>query len=156
MKWIISLLAMLGLTGCETTQHSAIQPTDLTGIKTSVVSASEGVTRSSSIASEVLKTGAKPGDSRIKALALQLTAIQKDLAQARKDIDDKQKQITKVTADMNKVVDRLNYLEPKYAAAVGILWKWRLIAIGSWVAMACFVLFRGWIKAHIPFLGAWL
>lgn len=156
MKWLLSLLTCFGCTGCLTTQHSAIQPTDLSGIKTAVIAASEGVSRSSTIAAEVLKTGAKPGDSRIKALALQLSTIQKDLAQARKDIDDKQAQITEVTEKMNKAVTRLNYLELKYPEAVGLLWKWRLIAIGSWVAVACYFLFRGWIKLHVPFLAPFL
>ena len=38
--------------------------------------------------------------------------------------------VTNQTATLNKTTDRLNYIEPKYQKAVGLIWKWRLYFFG--------------------------
>ncbi len=38
--------------------------------------------------------------------------------------------VTNQTATLNKTTDRLNYIEPKYQSAVGLIWKWRLYFLG--------------------------
>ena len=81
-----------------------------------------------------------------------------DLQAAQKELSERQVQVDVLTASLNTATDRLNYIEPKYSEAVGLLWKWRMISVGALfvgilaggVLMA---IFRVWLKAQIPILG---
>ena len=50
--------------------------------------------------------------------------------------------VTNQTATLNKTTDRLNYIEPKYEKAVGLIWKWRLIALGIIGAIAALLVIK--------------
>lgn len=150
---LLSVLILATLSGCASMNRPNLTPTDLATIAKAVDAAGVRVDTAGKIVADVYATGAQPKDKRLQALAEDLKLLRADLERAKKEIAAKQGEIDKLTGEMNKVVERLNYLEPKYAEAVGILWKWRLIAIGSWVAIAAFFIFRGWLKANVPFLG---
>lgn len=64
------------------------------------------------------------------------------------DVPALQGKVDQVTQSLNKANDRLAYIEPKYASSVGIIWKWRLLAIASWVFFAGFFVAR----QYFPFL----
>jgi len=50
--------------------------------------------------------------------------------------------------DRSEMAARLEYLEGKYSKAVGMLWKWRLIAFGSMLLLPAFLALRNFF----PFL----
>lgn len=151
MKRILPfLLCVIGLSGCKTTDHSAIQPTNLDSIGTSVAAASGEIDKSTALAKKIYAEGAKKNDKQVKLLQDYLVAAQLELSKAQAEIKNKQTEINNITVEMNKVVDRLNYLEPKYAAAVGQLWKWRLIVIGMGLFMAGYAYLKWGL--HVFFL----
>lgn len=50
--------------------------------------------------------------------------------------------VTNQTAQLNKTTDRLNYIEPKYQKAVGLIWKWRLYFFGLAGALIAFLVIK--------------
>ncbi len=71
------------------------------------------------------------------------------------ELDNTKSQILKLQAQVDKnfkerseMVERLEYLEHKYSKAVGLLWKWRLIAIGGLLLLPAFLALRNFF----PFL----
>lgn len=123
MKFII-LISLLFLVGCDSSHRAIVTASDLTPI-----SASVGLAR----------TQIK-GKEYEKAIS--------SLDEAQKIIQQKQSEVIQASKAANDMANRLNYIEPKYAEAVGIIWKWRLIAIGSWA------LFVGWfvLRQYLPIL----
>lgn len=123
MKYLI-LLIVLCFIGCNENQRSMISSPDLGGI------------------------AGKVTEARKEIKAKQYDKADAKLVEAEKIILDKQTEVNKATDQANKMAERLNYLEPKYNAAVGIVWKWRLIAGISWLLLV------GWFVArqYFPFL----
>lgn len=157
MRCLFPIIVALTLCSCAAGEkRAAVSPPSLGLIRTSIIAADGSVDRISVVAADVRKTGAVPNDKRIIQIMNDLKAVKADLERAKQETDSRQKEIEHLTGEMNRVVDRLNYLEPKYAEAIGILWKWRIIAIGSWVLIACFFVFRSWIKIHFPFMARFL
>lgn len=152
MKWKIFIALIVGymLSGCGTLQRSSVTSPSLEAISGSVTSATAGIGRAGVIVETVRKKGAAPNDPMVKQLAQILNKVQVDLANAQAEIKSKQTDIDKLTADMNKTIDRLNYLEPKYAAAVGIIWRWRMICIGMGLVMAGYAFLKFYMR--VPFL----
>ena len=71
------------------------------------------------------------------------------------ELDNTKDQILKLQAQVDKnfkerseMAERLEYLEHKYSKAVGLLWKWRLIAIGGLLLLPAFLALRNFF----PFL----
>lgn len=50
--------------------------------------------------------------------------------------------VTNQTAQLNKTTDRLNYIEPKYQKAVGLIWKWRLYFLGLAGGLIAYLLLK--------------
>ncbi len=50
--------------------------------------------------------------------------------------------VTNQTATLNTTTARLDYLEPKYEKSVGLVWKWRLIALGVIGAIGAFIVLK--------------
>lgn len=149
MKKFLIILGCLFLVGCQTT-HSSITAPNLIVISESVDGASGQISKASEITKKVYRNGAKKNDPEVKKLEEYLMKALADLAAAKTEIAAKQAQIDAMTAQANKVVDRLNYLEPKYASAVGTIWKWRFISLG----LALFIAAYGVAKFYfrIPFI----
>jgi sensor histidine kinase YesM len=71
------------------------------------------------------------------------------------ELDNTKSQILKLQAQVDKnfkerqeMAERLEYLEGKYSKAIGLLWKWRLIAIGGILLLPAFLALRNFF----PFL----
>lgn len=59
-----------------------------------------------------------------------------------------QSQVDKNFKERQQMAERLEYLELKYSKAVGLLWKWRFIAIGGILLLPAFLALR----QFFPFL----
>lgn len=149
MKLLIIPLAFL-LCGCGSLSRSSLVSPSLDSIEGSVGRASDEIGKSEITATKVLKYGAMKDDPEVKAMVQSLKIAKIELVTAKGEIKVKQGEVDKMTEQSNKVIDRLNYLEPKYATAVGVLWKWRFIAIGSWLAFAGYMVAKFYFR--IPFL----
>ena len=99
-------------------------------------------------ANQILNQGAAPQAPITLSLLEDTTKIKNDLADAQAQIVSLQSKVDTQTGQLNKETDRLNYLEPKYSESVGLVWKWRLIAIGIGAAVVGFFILR----QYIPFL----
>lgn len=132
------LLALLGLTGCETTRTAVTAP-DLSGIRASVARAGDLAGKGSALAVDVLKTGAKPGDARVKTVAQQLAQIHADMMATQKALIETQSKLDKLTKDYNEVLARLNVVEPKLALANSAIWKRNWIILGMGLAIAGYI-----------------
>lgn len=53
-----------------------------------------------------------------------------------------QAQVDKNFKERQEMAERLEYLEHKYSKAVGLLWKWRLIAVGGILLLPAFLALR--------------
>jgi len=148
-KFLVVIFSML-LFGCESVNRSSLTSPNLIVISDSVDLATGKIKDATVITKKVYRDGAKKNDPEVKKLEEYLVKALLDLSVANAQIKEKQAQIDAVTANSNKVIDRLNYLEPKYATSVGILWKWRFIAIGSWLAFAGYMVAKFYFR--IPFL----
>lgn len=50
--------------------------------------------------------------------------------------------VTNQTAVLNLTTERLNYIEPKYQKAVGLIWKWRLYFLGLAGGLIAYLLIK--------------
>lgn len=75
-------------------------------------------------------------------------AVAKELKNTKTQLLKLQSQIDKNFKDRSEMASRLEYLEGKYSKAIGLLWKWRLIAIGSMLLLPAFLALRNFF----PFL----
>jgi len=124
MRFILLLALAVFITGCDSARRAMITPSDLTPIGASVGRARDQI----------------KGKEYEKAIS--------SLDEAQKIIQQKQSEVIERSKAASDMASRLAYIEPKYSEAVGIVWKWRLIAIGSWA------LFAGWfvLRQYFPFL----
>jgi hypothetical protein len=89
---------------------------------------------------------------------LKAQAIARSIPECRPvadELDNTKSQILKLQTQVDKnfrerseMAERLEYLEHKYSKAVGLLWKWRLIAIGGLLLLPAFLALRNFF----PFL----
>lgn len=153
----LASLASLALVGCNAPRHKAhIQPVNMGAIVGSATASAESARRSAeAIVAAERKAAAIRDDARLKelaqteikvremmahaeSLALDLEAARMASQQAAADADaaraaaTEQARLIKLQAEqLQKSLDRLTYLEEKYAGAVGLLWKWRGLTIGA-------------------------
>lgn len=145
----IAIMVIMVLCGCEST-HSSMTAPNLIVISESVDSATSEVTKATTITKKVYRDGAKKNDPQVKLMEEYLMKALNDLQVAKAEIKTKQDQINTMTAQANKVVDRLNYIEPKYAASVGLVWKWRFISLGLVLFIGAYGVAKFYF--HIPFI----
>lgn len=125
MKTILILILSLCLVGCgDEVKKAMMQTTDLSQI------------------------GGKVGAARVAIKEKKLDVADARLFEAEKLVAQKQNEVDQATTRANAMVDRLNYIEPKYSESVGLLWKWRLIAFGTIAAVVGFFVLR----QYFPFL----
>lgn len=124
---IFILLSVIALSGCATTTRTTITPTDLDPIKKSLTVAID--------------------DWKMK----RYDAVGPQLKGTLTLIDQKQQEVDRLARDVERITERLNYIEPKYSEAVGLLWKWRLITIGlaAWTIGSFIWKFRRWFGVAV-------
>ena len=71
---------------------------------------------------------------------------------AETKVDTLEAELVTAQAQTAETEKRLNYLEPKYNAAVGIIWKWRVYAIGTWAVIGLLIAGKIYFKSWLPFL----
>jgi len=75
-------------------------------------------------------------------------AVAKELQNTKTQVLKLQSQVDKNFQERQQMAERLEYLEGKYSKAIGLLWKWRLIAFGSMLLLPAFLALRNFF----PFL----
>lgn len=144
-----AIAAAFLLVGCHTTNQSRVTPPDLGEIAGSVEKADAGVRAAIKTTAHVLKYGAAKNDAAVKAMSEALLASQANLMDAQNAIKQKQADINNLTAEMNKVIDRVNYLEPKLALANSAIWKRNWIIVGLFALIGAYGFLKFYV--HIPF-----
>lgn len=103
----------------------------------------------------------KANEKELRALNEE-DAVDLDKALAEEKAAKDETALVKKTADTLKASEssartslvasnrRLDYIEPKYQAAVGLLWKWRLFAIGTWAVLGLAIAAKFYFKFPIP------
>lgn len=164
MKKVLAcfLFALVSCSTPKSTVSTPITGPSLSGIGREVSSAGSHVAAADKRAEALLVTGSVPNDSRILELRADLTAAKLALISAENTIAAQQVRVDELALGYNKIVDEKNaaiferdktatdrdYWHGKHDAAVPLLWKWRALAIGSWVAIAAFFVAR----QYFPFL----
>jgi hypothetical protein len=126
MKYILPLLASLVLVACVTPGERVMIETP------SVAKAGKSVREAKVIAKDIHARGTPAKSPESSTVVKRLEEAEVQLAEAQAKIDAQ-------AEDYSKSLERLNYLEPKYSEAVGILWKWRLICAGLAAAIAVYI-----------------
>lgn len=142
------LLAAILLSGCGTTNRSMVIAPDLGGISSDVSKAEKGIGHAIETAGHVVKYGAMKDDPAVKAMVVTLQESKKNLADAQATIKTRQVEIGALTDSTNKMADRLNYLEPKYALANKAIWKRNWIIVGMVILIAGYGFLRFYL--HLP------
>lgn len=124
MKYIV-LLLFLFLSGCSSTKYSSSGSLTLEATTQSVLKAQ-------SIARSI--PACKP--------------VADELDNTKDQILKLQEQVDKNFKERQQMAERLEYLELKYSKAVGLLWKWRFIAVGGILLLPAFLALR----QFFPFL----
>jgi len=135
MKYILFLLSPMLFIGCVSPGNRVMVETP------SVAKAGKSVRDAKEIAKGISEKGTA-------AKSPESAALIKRLGEAEAQLVESQAKIDSQAADYSKSLERLNYIEPKYAQAVGILWKWRLICFGIIAAVVGFFVAR----QYFPFL----
>lgn len=123
MKYLLILLFIL--TGCASTKYTSSGSLTLEATTQSVLKAQE-IARSIPACRPVADELDKTKDHILKL----------------------QGQVDKNFKERQEMTERLEYLEGKYSKAIGLLWKWRLIAIGGILLLPAFLALR----QFFPFL----
>jgi hypothetical protein len=80
----------------------------------------------------------RPADAasaaELEAVKGHLSNVESNLVAAVQEVWAKQAKVDELGEQLNRVTERLEYIEPKYDAAKGLLWKWRMIALGGLAA----------------------
>lgn len=146
-KWIILFPLLLSSCGMDNI-HPDIQPVSVAGVQ-KPVAAAVVATADAVVAAKVVEAQGTPAHSLLSLSLLEDTnKIKADLDSATTQLALMQSKLDAQAAEQNKMAERLNYLEPKYAESVALIWKWRLIAIGEAVAVVAFFVAR----QYLPFL----
>jgi hypothetical protein len=135
MKYLLPLLASVLFIGCAGHDERVMVETP------SVAAAGKSVRNAKAIAKNIANNGTLAKSTESAQLVKSLQEAEAQLAEAQNKIEIQAK-------DYEKALNRLNYIEPKYSEAVGILWKWRLITIGLLLSFAAFFILR----QYFPFL----
>lgn len=122
---LLFILVCLGLAGCSTTSRTSSGSLTLEATTQSILKAQ-------SIARSI--PACKP--------------VADELDNTKDQILKLQAQVDKNFKERQQMAERLEYLEVKYSKAVGLLWKWRLIAIGGILLLPAFLALR----QFFPFL----
>lgn len=123
MKYLLILLFIL--TGCASTKYTSSGSLTLEATTQSVLKAQ-------SIARSI--PACKP--------------VADELDNTKDQILKLQEQVDKNFKERQQMAERLEYLEVKYSKAVGLLWKWRFIAVGGILLLPAFLALR----QFFPFL----
>jgi len=127
MKTLLRFLLLVAfgfLIGCAH-DNVRVDPVSISGI-------GNQVGKAKAKAQDISKTGSAPNDPKVGALIADLEAAEAEIAKVQKKLDDQ-------AHEYEKIINRLNYLEPKYSEAVGLLWKWRMIAIALGTIIVVYV-----------------
>lgn len=127
------VVTALVVSGCGHTRHAERQVPSLGGVVQRVQRATGAVVEARRSAERV-----RPADAasavELEAVKSHLANVESNLVAAVQEVWDKQAKVDELGAQLNRVTERIEYLEPKYDAAVGMLWKWRWISLGGLVA----------------------
>ena len=128
-----ALVAVVLLAGCGHTRHAVRQAPSLGGVVQRVERATGAVVEARRSAERI-----RPADPasavELQSIKVHLSNVESNLAETVREVWAKQARVDELGEQLGRVTERLEYLEPKYGAAVGMLWKWRWIAIGGLVA----------------------
>lgn len=126
------VVTALVVSGCGATRHAVRQAPSLGGVVQRVERATGSVVEARRSAERVRPADAASA-AELEAVKGHLANVESNLVAAVQEVWDKQAKVDELGVQLNRLTDRIEYLEPKYDAAVGMLWKWRLIALGGLV-----------------------
>lgn len=150
MKWIALTISLI-FTGCASSSNQALmQPVSLSAISGDILQAGNAVDQASRIAFNIEKMGAQPHDTNVVTQISILAGAKASIEKGKVHIASAEAKLAKQADETNKVIDRLNYIELKWALAKKLIWKWRALAIGTWVAIVGFVAIKVYSKFPIP------
>ncbi len=127
------VVAALAVAGCGSTRHAVRQAPSLGGVVQRVERATGAVAEARRSADRVRPADAASA-AELEAVKGHLANVESNLVAAVQEVWDKQAKVDALGEQLDRVTERLEYIEPKYDAAVGMLWKWRMIALGGLVA----------------------
>jgi len=159
MKLLI-FIPFLFLVSCATEKNDVnITPVNVNSISKPVSQSQDIVKRINDNAKVIFQNGT-PAKSEISESIVKDSGISIELhKQALDKIVELQKESDNQADELKRKIERLNYLENKYSEAVGLLWKWRFICIGTFAVGVIaggilMAIFRLWLKANIPIRGS--
>jgi len=146
---LMGVLFCVALVGC-TSNHPVTLIPDISvgGVTKEIGNAQSADQILIKTAKDIEAEGALAHSSTTLQLVSTTAKLKVDLDNAQVQVNDLQTKVDGLTKSAETMSARLQYLEPKYAAATGLLWKWRLIAAGIGAAVIGFFILR----QYLPFL----
>lgn len=163
MKYLALAFLAITMVGCADKGDGVyISKISMEGAERGVNDSESSLLRANQNLKIVYKNGSSPFDPLVKAIMEDTGLSLSSLENTKKELNLVKIAQSKRDEDYAKVVTRLNYIEPKYSDAVGLLWKWRLLAfinpivaliIGIPIGAVLMAIFRLWLKANLPIIG---